>query len=323
MPTMADLSDCAAGFHEYENPDDPDGAPLTECRHCGEPDEPAPEPNEALKAAAARHGRQPRLNYGPLEPTGPGESDAWMTHRDGRWGIQVFANGAWGPWVLMAAKAEEQPITTRRVCVLSTLHLTEAATLAMLARPLEDWDCSGGQIGFGFYLYAHDEFDKADAYPDLARLYAWARARSFDYIQLDTDEDPRDDLPARAEDQVGSVAGQGDMATKAQYVWIVEGEHFHVPGRVVNTYGSEDAANRAAAALVNLLVEHVNDMAGPDSDMRTVPEMATPQNWTAILKMAQFAYWAADTPLEDLDGDYDYQAHSEGWVTITAQEVKA
>lgn len=48
---------------------------------------------------------------------------------------------------------------TRRVCVLSTGHLT-AETLNLLnSTPMPEWPVAGGHLPFGFYIYVHDDQD--------------------------------------------------------------------------------------------------------------------------------------------------------------------
>lgn len=78
-------------------------------------------------------------------------------------------------------------VETRRVCVLSTEHLSPAV-MAILAGPEADWPVAGGRLAYGFYLYVHD--DGLDGVPaDLRLVFAWALGR-FDYIQFDSDASP-------------------------------------------------------------------------------------------------------------------------------------
>lgn len=95
-------------------------------------------------------------------------------------------------------KAETDPEPeTRRVVVLSTAHLTPETLAYLNATPSKDWRFSGGMIDFGFYLYAHDDPDAMAGCPaDLFPIWAWARGRGFDYIQMDCDAEVRPDLPA-------------------------------------------------------------------------------------------------------------------------------
>lgn len=89
---------------------------------------------------------------------------------------------------------------TRRVCVISTAHLT-AATVAVLSGPREGWPIYGGAYGppspDGFFVHVAEPGD--DEIPaDLAACCAWAKAFDppFDYIMFDADADEGDDLPA-------------------------------------------------------------------------------------------------------------------------------
>ena len=85
-------------------------------------------------------------------------------------------------------------IETRRVCVLSTGHLTGATLNLLNATPMPDWPVAGGQLMYGFYVYAHDEMDEG-APADLSACCTWAHARGFDYIQFDADAALREELP--------------------------------------------------------------------------------------------------------------------------------
>lgn len=86
--------------------------------------------------------------------------------------------------------------TTRNVVVLSTMHVKPETWAALDATAHADLPFSGGRIGYGWYIYAHEHSDlRLDFIPELYACLAFARANGFDYVQFDQDEDPRDDLP--------------------------------------------------------------------------------------------------------------------------------
>ena len=87
-------------------------------------------------------------------------------------------------------------IETRKVVILSTLHLTAQTINLLSATPMPEWPVAGGHLPFGFYVYAHD-CDGGETIPtDLWACCTWARLLGFDYIQFEGDADPHPDLTA-------------------------------------------------------------------------------------------------------------------------------
>lgn len=112
-------------------------------------------------------------------------------------------NGGAVDAVRLAIAAAEAALafTTRNVVVLSTLHVRPETWAALEGVPYEDLPFSGGRIGYGWYIYAHEHSDRElDRLPELYACLAWARGQGFDYVQFDADEDPRGDLPAWDQD---------------------------------------------------------------------------------------------------------------------------
>jgi hypothetical protein len=83
-------------------------------------------------------------------------------------------------------------------------------------------------------------------------------------------------------------------------VWIVQGEHFSVPGVPISAHGSVDGANAKAAELVNAMLKDTGRVQGK-------PKAATPSDWRGV-------------PMGWLQ-DYHGAAHC--WVEVNALEVEA
>lgn len=88
------------------------------------------------------------------------------------------------------------PFEIHRTLVLSTAHLTAETCTLLTDTPLSGWPVAGGQTGYGFYIYAHDEI--GDEVPsDLAACLTFARSvAGCEYVHFDSDGDPLDALPA-------------------------------------------------------------------------------------------------------------------------------
>jgi hypothetical protein len=59
-------------------------------------------------------------------------------------------------------------------------------------------------------------------------------------------------------------------------VYIVQGEHFHCPGSPLTVHATRESANRAAAAIVNDLLDWIE-----------LPQDANPETWEAALLRAR------------------------------------
>jgi hypothetical protein len=90
-------------------------------------------------------------------------------------------------------------LDTRKVVVLSTLHLSVATRTLLSTKRLADWPVAGAPLPWGFYIYAHEE-PGDDVPDDLRRVLGFARERGFDYVQFDFDGEPIDALPAFEEE---------------------------------------------------------------------------------------------------------------------------
>ena len=58
-------------------------------------------------------------------------------------------------------------------------------------------------------------------------------------------------------------------------VWIVQGEHWNVPGIAMTAHASLDAANAKAAELVSAMLDDTGDVEGK-------PRRATEQDWAGV-----------------------------------------
>jgi hypothetical protein len=83
-------------------------------------------------------------------------------------------------------------------------------------------------------------------------------------------------------------------------VWIVQGEHWNVPGVPISAHASEDSANAKAAELVNHMLKDTGKVSGK-------PKAATPSDWAGV-------------PMGWLQ-DYHGAAHC--WVEVTKLTVEA
>ena len=88
-------------------------------------------------------------------------------------------------------------VETRKVCVISTAHLS-LTTIAALLGDRSGWPIYGGAYGpanpDGFFIHVAEPGD--DELPeDLTACCAWARSLGFDYIMADADADEVPDLP--------------------------------------------------------------------------------------------------------------------------------
>jgi hypothetical protein len=89
-------------------------------------------------------------------------------------------------------------------------------------------------------------------------------------------------------------------------VYIVQAEHFHIPGRPMSAHATRESANRAAAGHVDSLLAWIE-----------LPEDAKPETWEADLLRARTAR------AEQYGCDIDALGDDDGDVWITELEVES
>ncbi|UGY15212.1 hypothetical protein HAP48_0042925 [Bradyrhizobium septentrionale] len=88
-------------------------------------------------------------------------------------------------------------------------------------------------------------------------------------------------------------------------IFIVQSEHFHVPGNPISLHATMEGAAREAADLVNDMLEWIDQ-----------PEDAKPETWEADLLRAR------TLRAEQMDCDLDELGEDDGDVWITEKEVE-
>lgn len=76
----------------------------------------------------------------------------------------------------------------------------------------------------------------------------------------------------------------------ATTVYLLQAEHFEVPGRITKIFTSLKAANKEAAALVNQIRD--------DTEYDEMPDHAGPDNWQAVNAWLQNVHGAAHCYVE-------------------------